>query len=267
VPTREHRNIEHQQEQNMARIGILGGSGLEKAELVQNAEHRTIETPHGPTSSPMLFGEINGVEVAVIHRHGSEHTITPTHVNNRANIWAMKQHCDALLATTAVGSLQQEMGRGDLVIVDQFIDFTRRRVLSFHDEFEPGNAVHTPMATPFDAGLSRILASVCCELNLPHHPAGTVVTIEGPRFSTIAESKMFRSWGADIINMSVAPECALANEVQLPYAAVAMVTDYDCWKTDEAPVTWDDICKVFGENVAKISRLITQALPEMAKTL
>jgi 5'-methylthioadenosine phosphorylase len=167
-----------------------------------------------------------------------------------------------VLATTACGSLKEEIGRGDFVIVDQFIDFTRHRPVTFHDSFEDG-AVHTPMAEPFSKGLRNALSGTCRELGLKHHDKGTVVTIEGPRFSTRAESNMFRQWGADVINMSIAPECILANEAGIPYAAVAMSTDFDCWKTDEEPVTWDAILEIFGKNVEKVTKLLVNSIPKI----
>jgi 5'-methylthioadenosine phosphorylase len=161
------------------------------------------------------------------------------------------------LATTACGSLRHEIKRGDLVILDQFIDFTRHRVVSFYEEFDHGNLKHTPMADPFDRFLREKLIERATELNLSFHSKGTVITIEGPRFSTRAESNMFRIWGADVINMSVAPECILANELEIPYAAIALSTDYDCWKTDEDPVTWEEVLKVFNSNVENVIRLIS----------
>jgi 5'-methylthioadenosine phosphorylase len=163
----------------------------------------------------------------------------------------------------AVGSLREEIRRGDLIILDQFIDFTRLRPLSFYEEFESGNVRHTPMAEPFDAGLRSQLIKACDEAGYGYHPRGTVVTIEGPRFSTRAESMMFRSWGADVINMSIAPECALANEAGVPYAAVAMSTDYDCWKVEEEPVSWDAILEVFSSNVGKVTNLLAELIPRI----
>ena len=200
----------------------------------------------------------------LIARHGRKHTIPPTQVNFRANIHALKEHgCTHIIATTAVGSLREEIDRGHLVILDQFIDFTRLRKLSFYDEFEPDNAKHTGMAQPFDNNLRDLLIKKCKELKLFCHEKGTVVTIEGPRFSTKAESHMFRQWGADVINMSIAPECILANEAGIPYAAVAMSTDYDCWKDDEEPVTWDAILEIFKANVEKVTDLIINTIPEV----
>lgn len=248
----------------MVKIGIIGGSGLDNPDILKEAKDADVDTPYGPPSSPLKCGKIEGVDVVLLARHGRQHTIPPTHVNNRANIDALKkQGCTHIIASTAVGSLRQEIGRGDFVIIDQFIDFTRLRKLTFADSFEPHKPVHTPMATPFNADLRDVLVRSCKLLGLKHHPRGTVVTIEGPRFSTRAESHMFRSWGADIINMSIAPECALANEAGIPYAAVAMSTDYDCWKEDEAPVTWDEILKIFGANVEKMVKLLTTAIPKV----
>lgn len=248
----------------MTKIGIIGGSGLDNPDILQNAHDRNVETDYGTPSAPLMEGTIAGKEVAILARHGREHTIPPTHVNNRANIMALKEAgCDVILATTACGSLREEIDRGHLVILDQFIDFTRRREVSFHDEFEPHGAVHTGMAEPFDDTLRDLLNSTCEALDLTHHKTGTVVSIEGSRFSTRAESNMFRMWGADVINMSVAPECILANEAGIPYAAVAMSTDYDCWKTDEAPVTWDEILEVFKGNVEKVVSLLTETIKKI----
>jgi len=169
------------------------------------------------------------------------------------------------IATTAVGSLREEIGRGDLVIVDQFIDFTKQRKMTFHESFKPHEPIHTPMADPFDSQLRSALAEVCSEHGIPFHKKGTIVTIEGPRFSSRAESKMFRLWGADIINMSVSTEVALANEIGIPYAAIAMSTDYDCWKEDEDPVSWTAILEVFKGNADKVTKLLLEVIPRVAK--
>ena len=248
----------------MARIGIIGGSGLDDPDLLENPEDKRMETVYGRPSSPLKFGTIRGREVVLLARHGREHTIPPTQVNNRANITALKESgCSHILVTTAVGSLKEEIKPGDLVVLDQFIDFTKHRMSTFHETFLPGKMEHTPMADPFDAKLREILVNCCESLNLSHHKTGTVVTIEGPRFSTRAESHMFRSWNADVINMSTAPECALANEAEIPYAAVAMSTDYDCWKKEEEPVSWDAVLKVFKANVDKVTNLLLSAIPSV----
>jgi 5'-methylthioadenosine phosphorylase len=248
------------------KIGIIGGSGLDNPNILEDSKDVDADTPYGKPSSPLKTGKIHGVDIVLLARHGREHTIPPTHVNNRANIYALKDAgCTHIIATTAVGSLREDIGRGDLVIIDQFIDFTRLRDVSYHDKFEPHNPIHTAMADPFDKGLRKLLNDGCKELYIKHHKKGTVVTIEGSRFSTRAESRMFRQWGADIINMSIAPEAILANELKIPYAAIAMSTDYDCWKEDEEPVTWEAILKIFAQNVDKVTKLLMHVIPKVSK--
>jgi 5'-methylthioadenosine phosphorylase len=247
----------------MVKIGIIGGSGLDNPDILKNAKDIEISTPYGAPSSLLKTGKIGNIDVVLLARHGREHTIPPTHVNYRANISALKElKCTHIIATTAVGSLREEIGRGDLVFPDQFIDFTRLRAVSFQDKFEPHKPNHTPMADPFSENLRQILIKTAEELKIKHHKKGTVVTIEGARFSTRAESKMFRLWGADIINMSIAPECILANESGIPYVAVAMSTDYDCWRDGET-VTWEEILKVFAQNVKKVTDLLIHAIPKV----
>ncbi len=244
----------------MVKIGIIGGSGLDDPDLLASPREVTVATPYGPPSSPLTCGKITDVEVVHIARHGKRHQLSPSKVNYRANIWALKeQGATHILATTACGSLRNKIARGDFIILDQFIDFTRHRPVTFFKSFDDG-AHHTAMAEPFDAGLRKLLVSAAHALCLRVHDGGTVVTIEGPRFSTKAESRMFRSWGADVINMSIAPEAILANEIKLPYAAVAMSTDYDCWKEDEQAVTWDEILEVFKKNADNVVSLLTKTI-------
>ncbi|MBY8987000.1 MAG: S-methyl-5'-thioadenosine phosphorylase [Candidatus Lokiarchaeota archaeon] len=248
----------------MVKIGIIGGSGLDNPDILKDAKEIEVSTPYGKPTSPLKLGKINDVEIVLVARHGRNHTIPPTQVNYRANIQSLKdQGCTHILATTACGSLREEIGRGDFIIIDQFIDFTRLRKVSFFDEFPPGDAKHTAMAYPYSENLRTILIETAKELNLKYHEKGTVVTIEGPRFSTRAESEMFRLWGADVINMSIAPETILANEAGIPYAAVAMSTDYDCWKDDEVPVTWGEILEIFGKNVNNVIALLTNAIKKI----
>jgi len=248
----------------LAKIGIIGGSGLDNPDIILNPQDENVNTSWGEPSSAIKHGTIDGVQVALLARHGREHTIPPTQVNYRANIAALKAAgCTHIIATTAVGSLREEIKRGDLIIIDQFIDFTKQRKMSFHESFEPHNPVHCPMADPFDTYLRNILIDECRNLGYPFHERGTVVTIEGPRFSTRAESFMFRTLGADIINMSVATETALANEAGIPYAAIAMSTDYDCWRNDEEPVSWEAILKVFSENAARVTTLLKNCISKV----
>ena len=247
------------------RIGIIGGSGLDDPEILEEESASSVASEWGEPS-PIKIGSIDGVSVAILGRHGPGHTIPPSRVNYRANIDALSQlGCVAVVATTAVGSLRVEIERGDFVLLDQFIDFTRSRNNSFHERFEAGNPVHASLADPFDPEIGGVLVDTADRLGLKLHPKGTVVTIEGPRFSTRAESRMFRSWGADVINMTIATECALAREADLRYAAIAMSTDYDCWKTDEPPVTWDEIARVFSGNASSVLKLLREALPKIEK--
>lgn len=248
----------------MVKVGIIGGSGLDNPDILEGAKSVNVKTTYGEPSSDLKTGKIKGVDCVILARHGRKHTIPPTQVNYRSNIMALKdQGCTCILATTAVGSLREKIHRGDFVILDQFIDFTRLRNISFFDAFKPDKPNHTSMAEPFSKELRKHLISACRELKLKFHEKGTVVTIEGPRFSTKAESSMFRLWGADVINMSIAPEAALANEAGIPYAAIAMSTDYDCWKDDEEPVTWEDILKIFSLNVDKMTRLLICAIQKL----
>jgi 5'-methylthioadenosine phosphorylase len=245
----------------MHKIAIIGGTGFENPNILQSQKSVVLDTPYGSPSSEFITGIIGNTEVCILSRHGRAHQFPPTKVNNRANIWAIRElGCSHIIATTACGSLQEEIGRGDLVFPDQFIDFTRFREITFFDHFEPGELNHVSMADPFDLFLRDQLINSAAQLKLKYHSTGTVITIEGPRFSTRAESLIFRSWGADIINMSTSPECILANELQIPYAAVAMSTDYDSWKTDEEPVTWEEVLKVFEKNIENVVNLIVRTI-------
>jgi 5'-methylthioadenosine phosphorylase len=243
------------------KVGIIGGSGLDDPDLMHDIKEHTIDTPYGAPSSHLTIGRINGVETVVLSRHGSDHSIYPTGVNYRANIYALKEAgCTHVLATTAVGSLREEIMPGDLVFIDQFIDQTKHRPLTFHDE----KVIHTPMAEPFCKRLSGLLVESANELKQKYHQQGTVITIEGPRFSTKAESHMFRMLGGDVINMSTVPEVILARELGVCYQSIAMSTDYDCWKADEEPVTWDIIEKTMKENANKVKQLITTTIPKIS---
>ncbi len=244
----------------MVKIGIIGGSGLDDPDILADSREMEVDTPYGRPSSPLSIGTVNGRAVVLIARHGKKHQLSPSQINFRANLFALKETgATHILATTACGSLKAEIGRGDFVIVDQFIDFTRVRKNTFFESFENGTH-HTAMADPFDGRLRKILFDSAMALGFKIHERGTVVTIEGPRFSTRAESRMFRAWGGDVINMSVATEAALANELQVPYAAVAMSTDYDCWKENEPPVTWEEILTVFHRNAENVKALLVDAI-------
>jgi 5'-methylthioadenosine phosphorylase len=243
------------------KVGIIGGSGLDDPDILLNPNKVEMHTPYGKPSSMLSCGVIEGVNVAILARHGRDHTIRPSQVNFRANIWALKEYgCTHILAATAVGSLREEIEPGRLVFPDQFIDFTRKREKTFFDE---DVVVHTPMAEPFCPNLLQLLAESARELGIPHHNGKTVVTIEGPRFSTKAESHMFRSWNADVINMSTVPEVNLAREKKIHYASVAMSTDYDCWRAGEESVTWEMIVETMKKNAASVINLFLNVIPKI----
>ena len=245
----------------MVKIGIIGGSGLDNPEILQNPDELRIETPYGKPSSVLTCGRIEGVEIAILARHGQEHTIRPSQVPFRANIWALKEYgCTHILAATAVGSLREEIEPGHLVFPDQFIDFTKKREKTFFDE---DVVVHTPMAEPFCPNLRHLLAESARKLSIPCHNGKTVITIEGPRFSTRAESHMFRSWNADVINMSSVPEVHLAREKKIHYASAAMSTDYDCWREGEESVTWEMILGTMKKNVGSVLSLFLDVIPKI----
>lgn len=245
----------------MIKIGIIGGSGLDDPKILKKAGEIDLETPYGPPTSNLTCGEIEGVETVIIARHGKDHSINPSKVNFRANIWALKeQGCTHILASTAVGSLREEIAPGDLVFPGQFIDHTKKRETTFYDE---GAVVHTPFAEPFCNRLIDLLSSCAVRMEVPFHRDKTVITIEGPRFSTKAESHMFRSWQADVINMSTVPEVVLAREKKMHYAAIAMSTDYDCWHEEEDSVTWEMILQIMKKNAANVINLFLEVIPRI----
>jgi len=245
----------------MATIGIIGGTGLEKSNLLKNPEKKKLTTKFGDPSSEILMGEMFGHKLAIISRHGAEHTITPTHVNNRANLSALKElGCEFIIATTACGSLKEEVMPGDFVLADQFIDFTKKRQNTFFDSFEPGQMQHCPMAEPYSKEIGAKIISAADKLNIKLHKTGTIVTIEGPRSSTKAESNMFRMWGSELINMSTATETALANEIGIPYSVIAISTDYDCWKDDEEAVSIEIVLQNFKKSVGTLLELISETV-------
>ena len=243
------------------KIGIIGGSGLDDPNILKEASEASVKTPFGRPSSLIKEGKIRNVDIAILSRHGIDHSIAPSNVNYRANIWALKNAgCIHIIGTTAVGSLRAEIEPGHLVFPSQFIDFTKHRESTFFDENE---IVHTPMSDPYCGYLNNLLKDSAKKLGIPFHGNKTIITIEGPRFSTRAESNMFRSWGADIINMSSCPEVLLSREQNIHYASVAMATDYDCWKEDEESVSWEMIQKTMKKNSDNVIRIIEDIIPRI----
>ncbi len=244
------------------KIGVIGGSGLDDPAILKDDKEVEIETPFGKPSSKLTTGQIEGRDVVILARHGKDHSIMPTKVNFRANIWALKEiGCTHILATTACGSLREKIKPKDLIFLDQFIDFTKHRTLTFYED----KVIHTPMADPFCEEMRGALVKSAKKLEIPHHDSGTMITIEGPRFSTRAESHMFRSFGADTINMSTVPEVILVRELDLKYASIAMATDYDCWKEDEEAVTWEAILKVMKKNAENVKKLLIDVIPKIGR--
>jgi 5'-methylthioadenosine phosphorylase len=244
-----------------AEIGIIGGTGLSDPKLFSNIKEISIETPYGKPSDTITIGELNGKSVAFLPRHGKKHTIRPTDIPVRANIYALKSlGVKRILAPSTVGSLKEEYQPGDTVFVDQFIDRTTRREQSFYTE---GKVCHITVAEPMCPELHKTVISVAKKLGIKMHETGTYVCIEGPRFSTKAESRMYRGWGADVVGMTLVPECVLAREAEICYTSISTVTDYDVWK--DHPVCIDDIVKVMSTNIENIKRIIAETVKTLPK--
>lgn len=238
-------------------IAIIGGSGLEDPKLFKKIKEVRIKTPFGYPSTPISIGNFSGKIVAFLSRHGKTHGIPPHKVNSRANLWALKNlGIERIIAISAVGSLQKDFKPGDIAICDQFIDFTKKRDYTFYDE----GATHVSLADPFCPCLRDLFYKEAIKLKIPIHKQGTYWCIEGPRFSTRAESKFFRNF-ADIIGMTLNPEVNLARELEICYLTLAMVTDYDVWQ--EHPVSTEEVMKMMGQNVDKIKKLLAVAIPKI----
>lgn len=239
-------------------IGIIGGSGVYQIEGLEAPEWRTVETPWGAPSDQILTGRLNGADFAFLPRHGRGHVHTPSTVNYRANIDALKQlGCTAVVAVSAVGSLREDYRPGDVVLVDQFIDRTFAREKTF---FGSGCVGHVSLADPVCAQLSDALAAAASGVKVTLHRGGTYLAMEGPQFSTRAESQLYRQWGASVIGMTGMPEAKLAREAELHYATLAMVTDYDCWHDDHDAVDVAQVVATLTAN-AHNARDIIAALP------
>lgn len=239
-----------------AEIGIIGGTGLYDPKMLKNIQEVTIETPYGKPSDSITIGEIGGKTAAFLPRHGKKHTIRPTDINVRANIFAFKKlGAKYVLAPSTVGSLREDYCPGEIVFVDQFIDRTTRREQSFYTQ---DKVCHIGIAEPMCPDLRRILVSVSKKMEIAMHETGTYVCIEGPRFSTKAESKMHRLWGADVVGMTLVPECVLAREAEMCYASIATVTDYDVWK--DHPVCISEVIKIMQANIEKVKRVIAETI-------
>ena len=242
-------------------LGILGGSGLYDIDGLENRQWIEIETPWGPPSDQILFAELDGIQLRFLPRHGRAHALSPSDVNYRANIDALKRAgCTDVLSLSAVGSLQEQYPPGDFVVVDQFIDRTFKRETSFFGE---GCVAHASLADPVCARLADMAAKAATTAGVTVHRGGTYLAIEGPQFSTRAESQLYRQWGCDIIGMTNMPEAKLAREAELPYATIGMVTDYDCWQEAHGNVDVAAVIEVLLKNADKARetvRILVNAL-------
>jgi 5'-methylthioadenosine phosphorylase len=242
-----------------ASIGIIGGSGVYDIAGLENKRWEKVESPFGEASDELLFGELNGVKLAFLPRHGRGHKIPPSEVNFRANIDALKRvGVSDVISVSAVGSLREHLKPGTFVIVDQFIDRTFARNKSF---FGTGLVAHVSMAHPVCKRLGDHIEAAAKDAGINALRGGTYLVMEGPQFSSLAESELYRQWGCDVIGMTNMPEAKLAREAELCYATVAMVTDYDCWHPDHDHVTVDQIIKVLLENADKAKSLVKQVVP------
>ncbi len=238
------------------KLGIIGGSGLYKMEGFEKTKWKKINTPWGKPSDEILLGCIGKEEICFIPRHARGHKINPSNINFRANIDAMKQlGVTDIISVSAVGSLKENLNPGKFVIVDQFIDRTFSRVKTFFNE---EIVAHVSMAKPTSSGLSNCCEAALKKLNISHQVGGTYIVMEGPQFSTLAESNLYRSWGADVIGMTNMPEAKLAREAEIRYSTVAMVTDYDCWHPDHDEVDVSIVVQTLMKNAVNAQNMIKE---------
>jgi 5'-methylthioadenosine phosphorylase len=244
-----------------SQIGIIGGTGISDPSMFKEEECLKVFTPYGATSDKISILNYDHQKIAFLPRHGKDHTIPPHQVNYRANIWALRDiGINRVIAASTVGSLREDYKPGSLVIPNQFIDRTKKRIDTF---YQAGKVCHVSVASPFCAELRRVLIKAGTAVGVTVHGEGTYICIEGPRFSTKAESKLFRDWSADIIGMTLYPECVLAREAELCYACVAMITDYDVWA--EKPVSTIEVIKTVKKNIKNLNKLIFRAVKMMPK--
>jgi 5'-methylthioadenosine phosphorylase len=243
-------------------VGVIGGSGLYAIEGLEDVREISLSTPFGAPSDAYVTGRLGGIDMVFLPRHGRGHRIQPSDLNFRANIWGLKQlGVTRILSVSAVGSMREHIAPGDFVVIDQFIDRTRHR----HDTFFGGGVVaHVMFADPVCAGVRGALLGAAQSLGLKAHDGGTYLNMEGPQFSTRAESRLYRTWEVDVIGMTNLQEAKLAREAELCYATLAMSTDYDCWHESHDAVTVEAVVAVMQQNVGNARRLIAAAVPLLA---
>ena len=238
-------------------LGVIGGSGLYELQELTDVEEIEMTTPFGAPSDAIIAGRLDNTRLLFLPRHGRGHRLPPHRIDYRANILALKMAgAEQILSVSAVGSMKETIHPGDMVIVDQFIDRTRHRVDTFFDD--DGVVAHVGFAEPIDAQLAQALGEAARGVGATVHEGGVYVCMEGPQFSTLAESELYRSWGASVIGMTNLPEARLAREAELPYASLAMVTDYDCWHDGHDAVSVEAVIAVMRENVAKAKEIIVE---------
>jgi 5'-methylthioadenosine phosphorylase len=246
-----------------AKIGIIGGSGLYQISSMTEIEEIRLDTPFGNPSDSIIVGKLNGVGVAFLPRHGRGHRINPSEIPNRANIYALKSlGVEQIIGVNSCGSFKEELKPGDLLIPDQVIDRTRGRISTF---FGDGIVAHISMANPFCPQLNQSVCQCAKETGAIVHNGGTYITMEGPAFSTRAESRLYKSWGADVIGMTIIPEAKLAREAEICYSSICCITDYDCWREKEAGVTADIIIGYMKKNIEmakSILKLVVDKIPD-----
>ena len=249
-----------------ARIGIIGGSGLYKMDALKNVEEVQVQTPFGSPSDALIVGTLDDTRVAFLARHGRNHTLLPSELPFRANIYAMKQlGVEYLISASAVGSLKEKAKPLDMVVPDQFIDRTKNRVSTFFGE---GIVAHIAFGDPVCQKLAAVVADAIASLDLPDvtlHRGGTYVCMEGPAFSTKAESHLYRSWGATVIGMTNLPEAKLAREAEIAYATLALVTDYDCWHSDHDSVTVEMVIRNLQRNAVNAQKVIQETVRRLSE--
>jgi 5'-methylthioadenosine phosphorylase len=242
-------------------LGVIGGSGVYNMDGLEGARWRRVDSPWGEPSDSLLFGTISGVEMVFLPRHGRGHVHSPTSIDYRANIDALKRAgVTDIISVSACGSFREDLTPGTFVLADQFIDRTHAREKSF---FGKGFVAHVSMAHPVCPRLVDALDEAAQEISVPCRRGGVYLAMEGPQFSSLAESNLYRSWGCDVIGMTAMPEAKLAREAEMPYAIVAMVTDYDCWHPDHDHVTVDQVVRVLFSNADKGRALIRQVAPKL----
>lgn len=242
-------------------VGVIGGSGLYDIDALENVEERVLSTPFGDPSDAFITGTYEGTPMVFLPRHGRGHRLSPTEINFRANIWGLKRlGVTHVISVSAVGSMREDIVPGDFVVIDQFIDRTRHRVDTF---FENGVVAHVLFADPVCDDVRQALLGAAREVGVTVHDGGTYVCMEGPQFSTRAESKLYRSWGVDVIGMTNYQEARLAREAELAYATVAMATDYDCWHEGHDDVTVEAVIAVMKQNVGNARKVVLEAVKRM----